>query len=67
MIISGAVHQKSMDAMHPKGLRGKASIRRNVWGNWNGYIGRNRVWEIGRNDLDAQWWLEEQTKIQEGK
>lgn len=49
---------------HPTTMRGKASIRCNVWGNWRGYIGRRMVYEIGMNDLYAQWWLEEQQEIQ---
>tara|TARA_R110000868_G_scaffold403056_1_gene679906 strand:- start:923 stop:1123 length:201 start_codon:yes stop_codon:yes gene_type:complete len=49
---------------HPVGMRGKPSIRCNVWGNWWGYIGRNRVYEIGASGFDAECWLKEQREIQ---
>ena len=38
----------------------KARIYRNIWGNWNGYIGRNRVREFGMSEYDAKEWLVEQ-------
>jgi len=53
--VANAVNQ------HPTSLRGTPRIRQNVWGNWNGYIGSRKVYEIGSSEFDAKVWLEEQT------
>lgn len=33
------------------------TIRKNIYGNWVGYIGRNRVEEFGENETVAKYWL----------
>ena len=35
----------------------KRSIRKNIYGNWVGYIGRKRVEEFGENETVANYWL----------
>ena len=35
----------------------KRSIRKNIYGNWVGYVGRNRVEEFGENETVANYWL----------
>lgn len=45
----------------------KARIHQNVWGNWNGYLGRRRVIEFGSSSTQsafhaAQEWLDEQER-----
>lgn len=35
----------------------KYRIHQNVWGNWNGYAGRNRVREFGTDEAEAELWL----------
>lgn len=32
-------------------------IKKNVWGNWNGYEGRNKVREFGMDEHDAREWM----------
>lgn len=32
-------------------------IRQNIWGNWNGYIGRSKVIEFGTDEFRANEWL----------
>lgn len=49
---------------HPRGMRGRARIRRNRWDNWSGYIGRRRVWEIGAREDEAREWLRVQEALQ---
>lgn len=31
-------------------------IKQNVWGNWNGYVGRRRVIQFGTDDIAAAYW-----------
>lgn len=31
-------------------------VKQNVWGNWNGYIGRRKVIEFGPDDVRAGYW-----------
>lgn len=33
-------------------------VKRNQWGNWNGYEGTRRVVEFGPDDVRAGYWLE---------
>ena len=35
----------------------KRRIHQNVWGNWNGYIGRRKVHEFGTDEDEAKLWL----------
>jgi hypothetical protein len=35
----------------------KPRIHRNVWDNWNGYLGSRRVIEFGMDGQDAREWL----------
>lgn len=35
----------------------KRSIRKNIYGNWVGYVGRNRVEEFGEDERGAAYWL----------
>ena len=51
---------------HPMNLSGQASIKRNRYGNWRGYVGRAMVWEIGASQWDADLWLREQEAVQAG-
>lgn len=32
-------------------------IKMNIWGNWNGYIGRNKVREFGGSEFEAVLWV----------
>ena len=41
---------------------GKARIKQNVWGNWNGYVGKKKVMDFGTDERDAQQWLAHQGK-----
>jgi len=36
---------------------GKKKLKKNVWGNWNGYLGRKKVMEFGTNEVKATDWL----------
>jgi hypothetical protein len=38
----------------------KARIKQNIWGNWNAYLGRNKVQEFGSSEYDAKEWLRDQ-------
>jgi hypothetical protein len=31
-------------------------IKQNIWGNWNGYEGRNRVQQFGTDEISAAYW-----------
>jgi hypothetical protein len=31
-------------------------IKQNIWGNWNGYEGRNRVQQFGTDEIAAAYW-----------
>lgn len=35
----------------------KRTIRKNIYGNWVGYIGRKREVEFGDREICAQYWL----------
>lgn len=37
------------------------SVRCNVWGNWWGWIGNKKTFEIGASEFDAKRWLKETT------
>jgi hypothetical protein len=41
----------------PEIPKGKRRIHQNVWGNWNGYVGRNRVIEFGTDWRRAEEWV----------
>ena len=56
-------HASQRIEVHPTHLKGHARIKQNVWGNWNGYVGQRKVYEIGASSFDANLWLEEQRKI----
>ncbi len=36
----------------------KRRIHCNVWGNWNGYLGRAKVEAFGTDEAEARSWLE---------
>lgn len=40
----------------------KTSVRQNQWGNWWGYRGSKKVYEIGASEFDAKYWLAEEQK-----
>jgi hypothetical protein len=33
-------------------------VKQNIWGNWCGYVGRNRVAEFGTDEIAAGYWIE---------
>ena len=35
----------------------KRTIRKNIYGNWVGYVGRQRVEEFGDCETGAKYWL----------
>lgn len=42
---------------YPETPRGKRTIKRNVWGNVNGYVSGRRFWEFGQDEKTAEFWL----------
>lgn len=36
----------------------KRSVKKNIYGNWVGYVGRLREIEFGENERGAKYWLE---------
>lgn len=55
---------QSVEVKHPTHLYGRPRIACNRWGNWAGYVGSRRVWDIGASEFEANLWLEEQRRIQ---
>lgn len=52
------VYLKSQRLKHQTGDgKMKRSIRKNIYGNWVGYVGRNRVEEFGEDERGAAYWL----------
>lgn len=47
-----------MNVKYPETPKGKRSIRRNVWGNTNGYVSGKLFWEFGTDETTAQHWVE---------
>jgi hypothetical protein len=43
---------------YPTTPKGKRSIKRNIWGNTNGYVGGRRFWEFGTDETSAQFWVD---------
>ncbi|QIG66019.1 hypothetical protein phiOC_p377 [Ochrobactrum phage vB_OspM_OC] len=43
---------------YPETPKGKRRIKRNVWGNTNGYVGNKLFWEFGTDEKSAQFWVE---------
>lgn len=41
---------------YPETPPGKRSIRRNVWGNVNGYVSGRHFWEFGCDMRSAEYW-----------
>ncbi len=35
----------------------KIKIFQNIWGNWNGYLGKRKVKEFGTDEIGAKLWL----------
>ena len=38
-------------------MQSKRKLKRSIWGNINGYIGRNKVQEFGTDNIAAGYWL----------
>jgi hypothetical protein len=34
----------------------KIAVRKNIWGNWNGYIGTKKVF-VTESEFDATYWI----------
>ena len=38
-------------------MNSKRKIKQNIYGNWNGYVGRNRIQEFGTDSISAAYWF----------
>ena len=47
-----------MKINYPETPKGKRTVKRNIWGNWVGYVSGRRFWEFGVDEKSANFWAE---------